>query len=224
MSRDLLENVHEGLPDPTPSGKTFVIRGKYSYFHYNCDGFQDAGWGCGYRTLQSMCSWIRNSSMEKSGKATQSVPTIPKIQETLVQLNDKPESFVGSREWIGALEVFYTVDALYDVSCKIIHIPSNNDVKKYVSLVKQYLEDYGGFIMMGGDVDCSSKGIAGVHIAGNDAYLLIVDPHFVTTSGNVTIEEVQRKNFVKWQHTSEFLDSSFYNLCLPLVKGPNTAA
>lgn len=28
--------------------------------------------------------------------------------------------------------------------------------------------------MMGGDLDASSKGIAGIHIADNDAYLLIV--------------------------------------------------
>lgn len=28
--------------------------------------------------------------------------------------------------------------------------------------------------MMGGDMDASSKGIAGIHIADNDAYLLIV--------------------------------------------------
>uniref|UniRef100_A0A1L8DTJ4 Putative ufm1-specific protease 1-like protein n=1 Tax=Nyssomyia neivai TaxID=330878 RepID=A0A1L8DTJ4_9DIPT len=214
MSEKLLENVHEDLPDPTTSGKTIVISGKYSYFHYNCDDFQDAGWGCGYRTLQTMCSWIRNCKDEP----TPDVPSIRRIQETLVHLNDKPESFIGSREWIGALEVFYTVDAIYNVSCKIVHIPSNGDVKKYVTLIKKYLEDYGGFIMMGGDVDCSSKGIVGVHIAGNDAYLLIVDPHFVTTSGKVQREDIQRTNFVRWQHTSEFLDSSFYNLCLPLIK------
>lgn len=42
MSENLLENVHEDLPDPTPSGKTIVTRGKYSYYHYNCDGYQDA--------------------------------------------------------------------------------------------------------------------------------------------------------------------------------------
>ncbi|XP_059613964.1 probable Ufm1-specific protease 1 [Phlebotomus argentipes] len=216
MTEKLLENVHDSLPDPTPSGRSIVIRGKYSYYHYNCDGFQDAGWGCGYRTLQSMCSWVKNCKEITSRE----VPSILTIQETLVSLNDKPQSFVGSREWIGALEVFYTVDTLFDVSCKIVHIPSNGDVKKYVSLIKQYLEEYGGFIMMGGDVDCSSKGIAGVHIAGNDAYLLVVDPHFVTTSGSATREEIQRRHFVKWQHTSEFLDSSFYNLCLPLVQGP----
>lgn len=163
-----------------------------------------------------MCSWVRNCKENPSPD----VPTITNIQETLVSLNDKPASFLGSKEWIGALEVFYTVDSLYDVSCKIVHIPSNGDVKKYVSLLKQYLEEYGGFIMMGGDVDASSKGIAGVHIAGNDAYLLVVDPHFVSKSGEITREEIQRKKFVKWQHTSEFLDSSFYNLCLPLQKGP----
>ncbi|GAB0090389.1 Probable Ufm1-specific protease 1 [Sergentomyia squamirostris] len=217
MSQKLLENVHEILPDPTPSGKSYVTRGKYKYYHYNCDGFQDVGWGCGYRTLQSMCSWIRHCT-----DSSQEVPTIKDIQETLVNLNDKPASFIGSREWIGALEVFYTVDALYGVSCKIVHIPSNGDVKKYVSLIKQYLEEYAGFIMMGGDVDASSKGIAGVHISGNDAYLLVVDPHFVASSSrDISAEELCSKMFVKWQNCSDFLDSSFYNLCLPLIKAPD---
>ena len=30
----------------------------YEYWHYLCDGFDDRGWGCGYRTLQTIASWI----------------------------------------------------------------------------------------------------------------------------------------------------------------------
>lgn len=70
--------------------------------------------------------------------------------------------------------------------------------------------------MMGGDVDCGSKGIAGIHISGNDAYLLVIDPHFNGRPTNA--EELQSRSYVKWQHTSDFIDSSFYNLCLPQIK------
>ena len=35
----------------------------------------------------------------------QSVPDIRRIQEVLVTLDDKEQSFVGSREWIGSFEV-----------------------------------------------------------------------------------------------------------------------
>lgn len=31
---------------------------EYEYWHYLCDGFDDRGWGCGYRTLQTISSWI----------------------------------------------------------------------------------------------------------------------------------------------------------------------
>lgn len=39
---DLLENVHLGLKNPTDDGKSYFVKGPYSYFHYTCDGFQDA--------------------------------------------------------------------------------------------------------------------------------------------------------------------------------------
>lgn len=59
------------------------------------------GWGCGYRTLQTIASYL---SLQQQGKAGQ-VPTIKEIQETLVHLEDKKKSFLGSREWIGSFEV-----------------------------------------------------------------------------------------------------------------------
>lgn len=40
--------------------------------------------------------------------------------------------------------------------------------------MKFYFENFGGPIMMGGDLDASSKCIAGIHIVENDAYLLVV--------------------------------------------------
>lgn len=39
---DLLENVHFGLKPPTNDGKSYFVKGLYSYFHYNCDGFKDS--------------------------------------------------------------------------------------------------------------------------------------------------------------------------------------
>jgi len=33
------------------------------------------------------------------------VPNINKIQETLVEVEDKDRTFIGSREWIGSFEV-----------------------------------------------------------------------------------------------------------------------
>lgn len=134
--------------------------------------------------------------------AISEIPSIEEIQQTLVNINDKPESFLNSTDWLGALEVkvvyfvsksfnwlmdfafdflqvFYVIDTLYDISCRIQHIPSCHDIRKYSNIIKFYLENFGGPIMMGGDLDASSKCIVGIHIAQNDAYLLIVVSIFV---------------------------------------------
>lgn len=68
------------------------------------------GWGCGYRTLQTVCSWIQH---QISGR---DVPKLREIQQALVAMGDKPDSFVGSKQWIGSLEVAMCLDYFYDVS------------------------------------------------------------------------------------------------------------
>ena len=58
----LLENVHRDIPLPFKVSKEEVIysvKGDYTYWHYGCDGFDDRGFGCGYRTLQTICSWLK---------------------------------------------------------------------------------------------------------------------------------------------------------------------
>ena len=71
------------------------------------------GWGCGYRTLQTICSWLQCQG--KNGELVP-VPSLLKIQEQLVAMGDKPSSFASSRNWIGSVEVGLIVDSLYDVS------------------------------------------------------------------------------------------------------------
>lgn len=44
-------------------------------------------------------------SMEIDDNAMINVPSIEDIQQTLVSIDDKPPDFLGSREWLGALEV-----------------------------------------------------------------------------------------------------------------------
>lgn len=56
----LLKNVHLNLPKPNDGEITLyeTVQGNYEYWHYGCDGVDDRGWGCGYRTLQTIASWI----------------------------------------------------------------------------------------------------------------------------------------------------------------------
>lgn len=152
--------------------RSALIRGGFQYFHYGCDNFNDKGWGCAYRTLQTMCSWI----IRRRGIADQrAIPNLPEIQKILVEIQDKQSSFVGSKQWIGALEVFYVVDALYDVPCKILHVRGGaKQLHEYADILETYFTETGGFAMMGGDVDASSKGIIGIHRSENAVHLLIV--------------------------------------------------
>ncbi|XP_030844003.1 ufm1-specific protease 1-like, partial [Strongylocentrotus purpuratus] len=204
------------LPSPETGGESFLVRGSYLYYHYACDGFKDQGWGCGYRTMQSLCSHIRIAK-ETAGEGSSKgccgdEPTLREIQEALVAMQDKPESFVGSREWIGSFEVSLCLDYFHDVSGKIIHLSSGDDIPGIVPDLIQHFKTLGTPIMMGGDSDASSKGIFGVHLGATHSYLLIKDPHF---TGHATVEELIHKEWVSWKRSDSFMATSFYNLCLP---------
>ena len=47
------------------------------------DRFDDSGWGCAYRSLQTICSWMRRQQYTSA-----SVPTHQDIQRTLVDIGD----------------------------------------------------------------------------------------------------------------------------------------
>ncbi|CAO1404002.1 unnamed protein product [Diamesa tonsa] len=224
---NLLKNIHETLVHPTSDGITHLVKGNYDYYHYNCLEGIDVGWGCGYRTLQTICSFINDRSMKKVV-----VPSIKEIQQTLVKIGDKDEFFCNSREWIGTVEVSlicllqlnyyshdkasYIIDELFGVACYLHHVTRGDGLRSIRNKIVTYFETQGGFMMMGGDLDASSKGIAGVHITTNDEiYLLVVDPHYVGTPNNV--DELIEKQYVKWQHENEFFEQSFYNLLMPKI-------
>ncbi|CAG5048744.1 unnamed protein product [Parnassius apollo] len=208
-STDLLTNVHDVLCKEFDEN-CYVVRGKYHYYHYLCDDFDDRGWGCGYRTLQTICSWINHNY-----KDIKKVPSVREIQEILVQLDDKPKNFFGSRQWIGSFEVCLVIDKLYDIPCKIIHVNKGDELEKITETLKLHFENFGSPVMMGGDIDCSSKGIMGIRVLGRNTSLLIVDPHYVGKEQSKDF--LKNKGWVKWQPLSDFLSTSFYNLCLPQV-------
>lgn len=211
---NLLTNVHVGAKLSFASkseSNTKLVSGNYEYYHYLCDGTDDRGWGCGYRTLQTICSWMRiNISNEVQ------VPSIREIQELLVKIQDKEQSFIGSREWIGSFEVCLVLEELYEIPSKILHVNKGDDLKTITKSLVDHFESMGSPVMMGGDVDCSSKGIMGIHVGDDETFLLVVDPHYA--GKEITAEFLQTKQWVKWQALNDFIGSSFYNLCLPQVK------
>ncbi|XP_054921124.2 ufm1-specific protease 1 isoform X2 [Dermacentor andersoni] len=144
----ILEDVHEGLGLPSQASRAACVKGKYAYYHYGCDGVDDRGWGCGYRTLQTICSWVVHHK-HKTGEQARAVPSITEIQAALVTLGDKEAQFNGSRDWIGSTEVFLCLDHFYQVPCRILHASTGGEVANHVDALLKHFEQQGSPVMMG---------------------------------------------------------------------------
>lgn len=208
----LVKNAHDGLALPlTEYERCSVISGQCVYYHYGCDGQDDRGWGCGYRTVQTIGSWLNNVS---HGAKSRLPPSLSEIQQALVTVGDKPASFLGSKEWIGTYEAALVLEQLYDVPCRLVHARSGGtELEQAAQDLHQHFLTRGSPVMMGGDRDNSSKGILGVCTGKEGSYLLVMDPHYY---GPVPDREsLQRNGWVAWRRVHSLDHSSFYNLCLP---------
>lgn len=72
------------------------------YYHYNCCGGEDYGWGCAYRCGQMIVdNLIKRSAIPGNTR----IPTLLDIQLVLAKLGIFKESDVGSTKWIEPPEV-----------------------------------------------------------------------------------------------------------------------
>lgn len=74
----------------------------------------------------------------------------------------------------------YIIDELFGVACYLHHVTRGDGLRSIRNKIVTYFETQGGFMMMGGDLDASSKGIAGVHITTNDEIYLLVVVRIIT--------------------------------------------
>lgn len=203
----LLVNPHTGLKTTVTGGKQSLVHGKYTYHHYMQDKFNDDGWGCAYRSLQTLCSWFRFQ-----GYSEHQVPSHEEIQKYLVKVGDKPKSFVNSRQWIGSTEVSMCLNGFMNVDSRIMHVASGAELASKGSELAYHFESQGTPIMIGGGVLAHT--ILGVDFNSNtgDLKFLILDPHF---TGADDLQVVQNKGWCGWKGTNFWDKSSYYNLCLP---------
>ena len=203
-----LINPHEGLSTPQiDGGKIALIEGKYSYHHYMQDSFDDNIWGCAYRSLQTLASWLWHQ-----GYTDKAYPSHREIQEALVAMGDKEKSFIGSNEWIGSMEVSYCLDYLFGVTSKTLHVSTGAEMAyKGRELLKHFTEQ-GTPIMIGGGVLAHT--IVGViyNEQTGDIRYLILDPHF---TGHDQLKTVQSKGWVGWKGSDFWNQTAHYNLCMP---------
>lgn len=104
----------------------------------------DNGWGCAYRSLQTLASWF-----VMQGLTEKSVPTFKEIQQCLVDIGDKPQSFVGSKQWIGSTEVNYVLDSLLGITSKIIYVSSGEELSTKGQELLNHFKTQGTPIMIG---------------------------------------------------------------------------
>ena len=109
------------------------------------------------------------------------------------------------------------IDSIYDIPSKIIHVASGKQLADHFETLENHFSKFGSPVMMGGDRDASSKGIFGTMTSKNgDKFLLVVDPHY--WGKKVEEKTLYERNWISWKRLDEFMESSFYNLCLPQVR------
>lgn len=191
---DALENIHLRVKF---TENTSIIKGNCRYYHY--DNY-DSGWGCAYRSLQTILSFFNLNIL-----------THHEIQRLLINLKDKKESFYKSNEWIGAFELSLILDH-FGIQSKILTIQSGSQIKEKSRDLYNHFNTSGTPIMIGGGVLAYTMvGIDWNQKTGDCSYL-ILDPHYV---GQDDTNIITSKGWVAWKDEKIFLKNHFYNLLLP---------
>ncbi|GET92471.1 hypothetical protein, conserved [Leishmania tarentolae] len=219
--RHLVTNPHLNLAPASapslPGAETLLVSGAYDYYHYRVDGFHDDGWGCAYRSLQTVLSWFQHARLIRAA-----MPSIRRIQEILYQVDpDKvsKKAFVGSCDWIGSFEIMLVLQHyLPGMECTIKRLERGQDLDTDPSvqllLMEHFRSPLAAPVMIGGSSYAHT--ILGIHVNVNtlEARYLILDPHYSAypTQAKTAI----KKGYIGWKEASKFFElDRWYNLCIP---------
>lgn len=177
-----LLSVHTSLLQ-SPKGQVSAVTGVYAYYHYMQQGTNDAGWGCAYRSLQTLVSWFQLQGYVQVDR----VPTHTEVQKVLVDIGDKPAAFVGSKQWIGSTEVGYVLNQLYAIESKFMYVGSGAELEGKGRELAKHFDTQGTPVMIGGGMLAHT--ILGVDFNENTGQLrfLVLDPHYTGTEELSTI-------------------------------------
>lgn len=200
----LLRDVHIGIPSSGVTGGTVsLVQGSYEYFHYLQNGYNDSGWGCAYRSLQTIISWFRLQNYTSI-----EVPSHREIQQTLVEIGDKDPSFIGSRDWIGAIELSFVLDKLLGVTCKVINVRSGAELPEKCRELALHFETQSTPIMIGGGVLAYTLLGVDYNEASGDCAFLILDPHY---TGTEDLKKIGVLSVPTHIHFRKYALSSFFS-------------
>jgi len=189
------------------SRDVLTVSGDYAYHHYMQDKFNDSGWGCAYRSLQTLCSWYLYN-----GYTDKQPPSHHQIQRTLVDMGDKPEKFANSRQWIGSVEVGYVMDSWVGSEHRIQFVSSGEDMAMQGGLLAHHFKTHGTPVMIGGGVLAHTiLGVKYDNVTG-DTQFLILDPHY---TGKDDIAAIIKEGWCGWKGPNFWDKKAHYNMCLP---------
>eukprot|EP00939_MAST-03C_sp_MAST-3C-sp1_P004907 g4907.t1 len=219
VPRTALRDVHLAITTSSSSSQS-LVRGSYEYYHYHQGNFDDAGWGCAYRSLQTIVSWFKLNHYCPPDLVR--VPSHAEIQQALVDMDDKPPPFVGSKQWIGSTEIGYVVERLVPgVSGKFIVLASGSDMPSASRQLKEHFDTQGTPVMIGGGALAFT--LLGIRYdeSANRTSWLILDPHY---TGPDDVESIVKRECMlegyraipcSWRGIDAFSPKSGYNLYLP---------
>ncbi|KJH49218.1 peptidase family C78 [Dictyocaulus viviparus] len=205
----ILRSPHLYITSYKPRSKVSVVKGDYFYYHYMQGGVNDTGWGCAYRSLQSIWSWFN-----LNGFTDKPVPTHLEIQQCLVDIKDKKREFLGSRQWIGSTEIGYVLDHLLGIQSHYIVTNSGIEVLERARELAVHFEVVGTPVMIGGAQLAHT--ILGVDFDqdSGDCNFLVLDPHY---TGSEDLKAVLEKGYCAWKAASFWNPAYFYNMILPQI-------
>ncbi|KAL3982169.1 Peptidase C78 family protein [Acanthocheilonema viteae] len=204
----LLQNPHLHIRSYKPKGKIYIINGFYNYHHYMQDGIDDSGWGCAYRSFQTLWSWF-----VLQGYIDKPTPTHCEIQQSLYDCGDKDATFVGSQQWIGSIELSYCLENMAGIESRVLTTNSGTEVTANMRQLALHFKTCGTPVMIGGGMLAHT--ILGVDFneSTGESSFLVLDPHY---SGDEDLHTIITKGWCGWKMPSFWKQEHFYNLLLPI--------
>ena len=171
------------------------------------DNFDDDGWGCAYRSLQTIVSWLRKQvcvsrtmtifgnnipKLDFQGYTETEVPDHRQVQKCLVDIGDKEAKFIGSKKWIGSTEVGFVLETACGTESRFLSVNSGSELESRARELVSHFEVQGSPVMIGGGVYAHTiLGVAWDEDAGEVAWL-ILDPHY---TGKEDIKTIHSKGW-----------------------------
>ncbi|XP_043261150.1 ufm1-specific protease 2 isoform X1 [Colletes gigas] len=208
---NMLINPHEAILQNddvvNSTRKISIVQGLYAYHHYMQDNFDDNGWGCAYRSLQTIISWYRLQGYTKIP-----IPSHYTIQKCLVDIGDKPSNFINSKQWIGSTEVGFVLETLLGITVKVLCASTGEEVSTLATNLLYHFQTQGTPVMIGGGVLAHTiLGINYDQVTG-DVKFFILDPHY---TGPEHLPTIINKGWCGWKTKDFWKKDAFYNMCLP---------